>query len=368
MTTTLTNNSVPVNFVIPEFLSTIRLNQDILTEADEVTTIPGTSFQCNVEMDKNLFCDTFLFSTNDINRWDTAENKERTMFFVNRSLNSSSVSWWKQYANSGAMFNIANSSVSSTSNTRLSVSTYTSKTPVNVTEIFCAWYMYRILNGIKDAQVLVNNANQIKTSLNTLFKENVIGKSIDNVLWHYNCWSSTELYTDIYSLPLDSVPSSRNSKYSYLRNPGDNSNIQGIPFITNNTAAEQTLPQRLFEQLSYADMQRINTVCADNHITTLDVYDSVNNPNSRISPALITGANNVILTNMYKFPFLAGDSLVFQLNIKVKENNTLTIFNTSGGGNLTSTIDNLNTSFNNASVVDVDYLSFLVKINLVDYV
>jgi hypothetical protein len=368
----MSTGPVPIAFIVPEWHSTIKLDHDILTEI-ETATAPSTSFICDVNMQASLFRDTFLFSTDDVENWNTDNNLERTMFFVNRSLTPSSDPWWKQYSNSGSMFNLAQSTAS---NNVLTVSDYTTSAHVDVTEIFCAWYMSKILNGIKDAQVLVNNALEVKNAINTLFKDQVFNLSIDRALWSYNLWGGNgSTYSSIYNVPSPQLPETfpkEDSTYHSMRQAPDNTLIYGVPFVTNNTENTQTLPQRLFEQLGYGDMQRIPTICGanngnpPNYIKPADVYDAVNNPLSRIPPEILGPSAEVLNNNIYKFPFIAGDSLVFKLNIKVKTDNTLTIFNSANGGNITATINALNASFNAADNEGVNFLSFLVRITLVD--
>jgi hypothetical protein len=375
--------SVPINFVLPEFDTTIRLDTDISTEV-ETQPIPIASFKCDVSLDVNLLRDTFLFSTNDVNDWSSSINLEKTTFFVNRSLTSSSVPFWKQYSNIPNMFNIASSNVT---NGYLVISDYTTKTlNIDVTEIFCAWYMSKILNGIKDAQVLVNNASQIKSSIHTLFKDEVFNTSIDSTLWHYNMWDAPTIqgasgavsYSELY--PSANVNSIKKwNLYQLKVQPDDNNLVYGIPFVTNNTASNQTLPQRLFEQIGYNDLQRINTLSANHHITPEDVYDSVSNTTSRIPPEILGPQRATTpLENVYRFPFIVNDILIFKLNIKVKIDNTLKIFNNANGvnnfdsqsnpipaGNITSTVTTLKSDFNLANTEHVNYLSFLVQVKLV---
>lgn len=375
--------SVPINFVLPEFNTTIRLESDISTEV-ETQPLPTASFKCEVPVDVNLLRDTFLFSTNDVNDWNSSSNLEKTMFFVNRSLTSSSEPFWKQYSNLPDMFNISSTNVT---NGELFISTYTTKTlNIDVTEIFCAWYMSKILNGIKDAQVLVNNSLAIKTSINTLFKTEVFNTSIDSTLWHYNMWDAPDRqgatgnisYSELYpSANVNSIK--KDSLYQYKEHPDDNETIYGIPFVTNNTASNQTLPQRLFEQIGYNDLQRINTLSADHHIVPADVYDSVSNTTSRIPPEILGSDPENPITNVYRFPFIVNDVLIFKLNIKVKIDNTLKIFNQANGvnnvdadgnsipaGNITSNVIALNDDFNSADTEHTNYLSFLVQVKLVD--
>jgi hypothetical protein len=391
---TLSNNNVAINFIIPEFETTIRLTTDITTEVEYRET-PSTAFICNVNIKRDLLQDTFLFSTNDLSNWNTSTNLESTMFYVNYSLTSaastSQTSWWSQYSATSSMFNIAEGSIS---NGTKFISTYTSKTSVNLIEIFGAWYMFRILNGIRDAQVLINNALDIKNNITNQFNNNVFCTYIDSVLWKYNGWvpaSSTTTYLDINNI------TSTDPRYSFVTTgtygtnlPYDNKRFPmgitgapnpafyGIPFITSNTDEEQTLPQRLFEQMSYNDFQRINSLSSGRHITPADVYNASTNPTSRIPPEILGQNINTPFTNIYKFPFIVGDTFCFRLSILLKNNNTRNIFNNNGNngssitvGNITADIDTLNTSFNNANTnITADdgtkYLSFLVRMNLIE--
>ena len=361
----MSTGPVPIQFIIPEFESMIRLSQDVLTEIETEVT-PQTSFICDVNMPVSLFRDTFLFSTDDVSEWETLTNAEKTMFFVNRTLdsNASTDSWWKQYSMVSSDVGMFNISTAPVSDNRLSVSSYTTKGSVNVTEIYCAWYMSRILNGIKDAQVLVNNALSIQSNINTLFKDQVFNTSIDSILWHYNLWGGNgSTYAQLRGLPLDDTIK-RNSSYAQLMHPPDNSLIYGVPFVTNNTSETQTLPQRLFEQLAYSDLERLRTLSYGQYITPSDVY-SLSNTSSRIPPEVLGSDLNHPLTNVYRFPFIENDTLVFKLSVKVKHDNTLTIFNNAGSGNITTTIQTLNSGFNAGVDEDLDFISYLVRIKLV---
>jgi surface protein len=357
---------VPINFVIPEFESTIRLNQDVLSEM-ETSSSPETSFICDVNIDRGLFCDTFLFSTNDVNNWSSSGNLEKTMFIVNNSMdfNVSTPLWnWKSYSTGVHMFNLATSIVSDNT---LHVFDFTTKLNVNVTEIYCAWYMSTILNGMKDVQVLVKNANIIQTEINNLFLNYIWNTSFDNILWYYNYTvPSSGSYTSIHPTANTNYIKF-NSRYPNLTLLPDNPNCYGIPFVTNNTPENQTLPQRLFEQMAYNDMQRIPTLCASNHITLTDCYPD--NNSSLISNKIITNTlSSSINTNVYKFPFISGDTFVFKLNLKVKTDNTLTIFNGGSGGNITQNLSTLNEAFNLGEDEGTSYLSYLIRMTLIDIV
>lgn len=349
-----TSPHIPVTFVLPEFESTITLEQHLTTEVEAAPTVVS-SFICDVNMSLSLFRDIFLFTSADVENWDSSENLEKTMFIVNRS-QFDGTSYWKTYSESTNMFEIHNAIVSTE---YLNVSSYTSKINVDVTEILCAWYMSRILNGIKDAQVLVNNALTISNNIKSLFNNGVFNTSIDSILWHYNCWSSSGSYPN-------AVPSYESfikhlDIYEELQLvPGYN--VYGVPFINGNTNDNQTLPQRIFEQLGYSDMQRIRTLSAGNYIKEADVYNIDTNPNSRISPYLFNNS----LQNVYRYPFIADDQFKFKLKIKLKQDNTLNIFNSANNGNITAAINDLNAGFNEATEEHVFYLSFTVRITLVD--
>jgi surface protein len=358
----------PICFSVPEFQSTITLNQDILTEF-ETAVAPSTSFICDVNVNKSLFCDTFLFTTDDIDHWNTS-NLEKIMFIINNSkvniannTNTPTTTYnWKSYVNTSYMFNISTSMA--TDNT-LHVFDYTTKVNVNVTEVYCAWYMSKLLNGIKDAQVLVKNANTIQNTFNDMFLTNVWNTMFDNILWHYNYHTPN---TDVYSVlnpTANQLYIQHDSRYQNLTLLPDNHNCYGIPFITNNTPEQQTLPQRLFEQMAFKDLERLPTISSGNHITLGECFPG--NSSSNIQDTiLINHSDYSINTNVYRFPFIAGDTFIFKLSVMVNQNNTLNIFNALNGGNVTTNINALNTVFNDATDEGNGYLSYLVRMTLVD--
>jgi hypothetical protein len=356
------NSESGLVFTINEFNSTISMNDIITYTGVNVLSGNNASFNCDMYCPLHVFKDLLLFYTPNLTTWNSTENLEKLYFIVNRSkeyIDNWNDSWIKNY-------NIGNIGLHPITDNVLIANNYSTydTSVIKLERIYCAWYMYKITNGMKNGDRLIKNIESISTGISDSFKTNVWNTLIDNVFWHYDYITpSVNSYLELYPSS-DSNYILYNNKYNLLTNGQLTPDVKGIQFRSDTAYEELSLPQKIFQILS-TDATRFNIMTLQN-ITPDDTIHY--NSSSKIPLRIITNDVEETINNksnyinkFYKFPFKENDIIQFKLNIKVNTDNTLRVFHSTTHTNRTV---GLNSAFNAGNIEGETYLSFLVRINL----
>jgi hypothetical protein len=315
-----------VEFVVPEFHSEFRLTQDILTN-EYVPQVPIATFTASGTISLDLLKKTFLIGTNDVDAFVTSiglnlltgESSERVAYYVDSQ-------YWNDSNYSSPKVNLAQLTCSPN---YYMPSTFISRpTPVLAdlqTSTLC-YYAF----GIKDSAVLVKNQKSVANNITQLFSQYIWNNTYGTMLW-------TQDYRRVSTDTLSVQQSQDGPLVNYgpnedLKPDPDNANVQFIP--DNNSAG--SLTKRLFYQLARTDLERLRNL--EPHPTLKDVY---------------------------YFPFIAGDTIIFKVNMPYSNNNILALFNIGSGGNLTQHLSELNDRFNLAVNEHTDYNSYTIHLTVV---
>lgn len=314
----------PINFVLNEFTTEFRLIQNIDITA-EVCDIPTSTFVAHGTISKELFSNTFLFGTTQIdefimdfsdNKCGSYENKKTlTMgFYVDSST-------WNDVDNSLPKLEFSKLKCG---NGYYSTNTYLSANDPELSTIQTSTLIYNIFNVV-DGVSIVSNLNAVSTSMSYNFSKYIWNNVYGAILWTQ----------DYRRKPLETIITETQTKKTVnisnenLVKDSLNNEMSFIP-LKENTGS---IAHKLFSQLTGGDITRLQ------------------------GAKLYRDSKHI-----YHFPFIEGDRIIFKVNVKYALNNVSSICNKSG---IIQGMSELNTRFNEGINEHVDYNSYTVVLTLV---
>lgn len=336
--------NTPINFVISDFETSIRLQQDVQTWSSESDTI-SASFILSADIPVSVMKNLFMFSTDEISHVLQTENVEDVNFLIDSTV-------WADHDPSFL------SLYSATSET-LTISDYNTLAENNTLTTYLSWLMFKITR-IPDSMVLVKNDMSVAENMNRLFKHYVWNNMILSKLWAQDFRRSPK-YDDsnvaidnptveTFAVPTTSVDflDANNTAATVVSSPNlhaftGSTTYSVMPYSkTHSDPTTFPIAQKIFEVLVKKDLSRLRDL---NPMALMDNDALVND------------------SKIYKFPFIPEDTIEFKLNLKVPYNNVLNMF--GGDANLTPSMRDLNTSLNEADTDSVNYVSYHIKYRLV---
>lgn len=380
MTTATT--PVPIVFVLEDFESEFRLSTDAETYKRTVDRQSAT-FALDVSVNVSDFSEIFKFTTDDITIVADTENNQRIEFITD-------------VRNWGAL--TPNFAYLPAASLEKQLITYTTDPNVSAVQAYVSWFTYKI-TSIRDSAVLIKNVGSIAADMDARFKNQIWKQDLYHKLWKHSMKvtptkdytgaqitdrnpdllqdmysSATENGVPVYKIKdyssgsvVSTIPasdlwlssqvavSSVNVQEMYRTKTDVDNRIAIFPYIDDELeGTEISIAQKIFDQIIYHDPSRINGLSSSN------ILDK--------DGAVITDISGNSFGNIYKFPFLAGDSLEMKVNVLVSSNNVNAIFSRDTV-TMSPYLSALNTSFNDASTdtpadEHENYISYLLRIHL----
>lgn len=380
MTTATT--PVPIVFVLEDFESEFRLSTDAETYKRTVDRQSAT-FALDVSVNVSDFSEIFKFTTDDITIVADTENNQRIEFITD-------------VRNWGAL--TPNFAYLPAASLEKQLITYTTDPNVSAVQAYVSWFTYKI-TSIRDSAVLIKNVGSIAADMDARFKNQIWKQDLYHKLWKHSMKvtptkdytgaqitdrnpdllqdmysSATENGVPVYKIKdyssgsvVSTIPasdlwlssqvavSSVNVQEMYRTKTDVDNRIAVFPYIDDELeGTEISIAQKIFDQIIYHDPSRINGLSSSN------ILDK--------DGAVITDISGNSFGNIYKFPFLAGDSLEMKVNVLVSSNNVNAIFSRDTV-TMSPYLSALNTSFNDASTdtpadEHENYISYLLRIHL----
>lgn len=347
-------NYIPktIDFVISDFESSIRLQQDAQTWSSEPDSI-SASFAISGEIPLSVVKKMFMFSTDEINYVSQGQNVEDVNFIIDSTA-------WSEY-------DPLNISEYSATSEQLTISDYTTATINTTLSTYLSWLMYQVTH-IPDSLVLVKNDADVALNMNRLFKYYVWNNTILSQLWAQDFRRSPKYDSANVAIPNPPVESfavtAETGTYLDATNTAvavdSNSNLHALtgstvysvmPYSQTRDPTTFPLAQKLFEILVNKDLARFSA----------GLLPSAPQNNG----AAIADDSENVYTNIYQFPFIVGDTIQFKVNFKVPIDNVKNMF----GGvetNLTDSMKVLNAQLNAGINENVDYVSYHITYTLVE--
>jgi len=316
----------PINFVLNEFTTEFRLieNIEILSEKYD---IPTSTFIAYGNIDIELFSNTFLFGTTNLNEFisdfrdsscTTYKNvQKKTMgFYIDSSL-------WNDVDNNNPKLDFSKLKCKSG---YYNTGTYVENPEPELSVIQTSTLIHNIFD-IVDGLYLVSNMNEVSNSMKYNFSKYIWNNVYGTILWTQ----------DYKRKPLETIivdtQTRKNVNFSneYLLEDPLNPGMHFIPSSENSGS----ITQKLFSQLTGGDITRLRS--AKKYKDT---------------------------SNIYHFPFVEGDTIVFKVNVKYAINNVSSIFNKSGI-QLPENMVDLNERFNQGEIEHLDYNSYTIVLTLI---
>ena len=319
--------TTPINFVLNEFTTDFRLiqNMEIMAERYDV---PTSTFMAYGNIDIELFRNTFLFGTTHLNEFieefsnnspcKTYKNiKKKIMgFYVDASSWNDEDSYQPKLDFSKLKCN----------NGYYNIHDYLTESEPDLSKIQTATLIYNIFD-IVDGVSLVKNMNVVATSIKHTFSKYIWNSVYGTILWtqDYNRKPLETIIVDTQEK--QTVNFSNENLVEDPLNPG----MYFIPSDENNGS----ITQKLFSQLTGGDITRLRT--AKRYKGT---------------------------SNIYHFPFVEGDTIVFKVSVKYAMDNVEYICS-SPDSPISSEMIALNKRFNEGLIEHVDFNSYTVVLTLV---
>jgi hypothetical protein len=324
------SKTTPINFVISEFTSEFRLVQNIEIFA-ETYDIPTSTFMAYGEMDVDLFRNTFLFGTTNVDEFVSSFEENECYTSNYRNVKKTTMgfyidsSYWNDEDNSYPKLDFSKLKCS---NGYYSTQTYVTKNEPELSEVQTSTLIYNIFN-IENGTTIVNNMPSVISSMSYTFSKYIWNNTYGAILWSQ----------DYRRKPLDSIITENQTKQivsvsnkNLVQDPL-NPEMYFIPMKDNT----DSIVHKLFSQLTAGDIARLK------------------NAN------LYKGTKNI-----YHFPFIEGDRIIFKVNVKYAKNNISSIFTSSNSSvMIPQEMVDLNNRFNEGKMEHLDYNSYTVILTLV---
>lgn len=318
------SKSKPINFVLNEFTTEFRLIQNIEITA-EVYDVPTSTFIAHGTISKELFINTFLFGTTEIDEFimdfsskkcNSYKNTKRlTMGFYVDSSN------WNDVDNYSPKLEFSKLKCS---NGYYSTTTYLNQNEPDLSVIQTSTLIYNIFN-VANGVGLVSNLTAVSNSMSYNFSKYIWNNVYGAILWTQ----------DYRRKPLETIITETQTKKTVnisnenLVKDSLNNEMSFIP-LKENTGS---IAHKLFSQLTGGDITRLQNA---------KLYRDYK--------------------HIYHFPFIEGDKIIFKVNVKYALNNVSSICNNSG---IIQGMSELNTRFNEGKTEHSDYNSYTVVLTLV---
>lgn len=332
-----------IDFVITDFESSIRLQQDVQTWSSAPDSI-SASFTISKTIPLAVMKQLFMFSTDEINYVSQGENVEDVNFLIDSTA-------WSNH-------NPLDISAYTAASEQLTISDYTTATSNTTLSTYLSWLMYQITH-IPDSMVLVKNDADVAANMDKLYKHYVWNNMILSKLWsqdfrrspRYNSANVAIVSPTIENFTVSTTTASNLDSTNSAAVVESNSNLHALtgstaysvmPYCrTHDDPSIFPIAQKLFEVIVNQDLARLS------NLVPMPPVDGT---------AAIMSDDQVLYSNIYQFPFIAGDTIQFKVNLKVPIDNVKHMF--GGDANLTTTMADLNTSLNAGLVESVDYVSY----------
>ena len=325
------SKSKPINFVLNEFTSDFRLieNMEILSEKYD---IPTSTFMAYGNIDIELFRNTFLFGTTHLNEFieEVSESSDNTQCKTYRNIQRKTMGFyvdsssWNDEDHYQPKLDFSKLKCKSGYYNTLS---YVSEVEPDLSTIQTSTLVYNIFN-IVDGIAIVSNMNQVITSIKYTFSKYIWNSVYGTILWTQ----------DYHRKPLETIivdnQNKQNVNFSNENLVEDplNPGMYFIPFKEDNGS----ITQKLFSQLTGGDITRLRTA------------------------KKYKGTSNV-----YHFPFIEGDTIVFKVNVKYAMNNVEYILDSQESPAFSQEMIDLNERFNEGKIEHLDFNSYTVILTLV---
>jgi hypothetical protein len=316
----------PINFVLSEFTTEFRLVQQMEITA-ETYDVPTSTFMAYGDIDVDLFKNTFLFGTTNIDDFvsDFSDNscvsyknvKKMTMGFYIDS------SYWNDVDCSYPKLEFSKLKCK---NGHYSTNTYVTRNEPELADIQTSALIYNMFN-VENGTTIVRNMPSVISSMSYTFSKYVWNNIYGAILWtqDYRRKPLESLITDTQTKKAINL-----SNENLVQDPL-NPEMSFIP-LKENTGS---IVHKLFTQLTAGDIARLQN--AESYKGT---------------------------KNIYHFPFIEGDRIIFKVNVKYARDNVSSIF-TSSNSSIPAEMVNLNDRFNEGMLEHIDYNSYTVVLTLV---